>query len=116
MCDLAELVHLRECIYRRLRAWAPDTRMEQQLLTQFGSPTALTHRVTERVCYLMAVLAMDSVPGMLLDEDPGRWKDIEDTLEVVAGVFGDEIIRLRVLILEACCEGQGEAGVQTLTK
>jgi hypothetical protein len=71
--------------------------------------------VTERVCYLVAVLAMDSVPEMLLDEDPRRWKDIEDTLEAVARVFADEVIRLRVLILEACCEGQGEAGVQALT-
>jgi len=89
--------------------------MEQRLLAQFGSRAAVERQITERVCYLVATLAVDSVPEMLLDEDPRRWEHTEGTLEAVARTFPDEIARLRVLILQACCRGQGEANVQALT-
>ena len=66
-------------------------------------------------CYLVAMLAIDSVPEMLLDEDPRHWERTEGTLEAMARTFPDEIARLRVLILQARCRGQGEANVQALT-
>jgi hypothetical protein len=89
--------------------------MERRLLALFGSRAAAERQITERVCYLVAMLAMDSVPEMLLDEDPRRWEHIEGTLEAVARAFPDEITRLRGLILRACCREQGEANVQALT-
>lgn len=115
MCDFVELGPLRNRISQRLQARPQDAPMEQRLLAQFGSRPAVEHLVTERVCYLVAVLAMDGVLEMLLDEDPRGWERLESTLEAVAGVFADEIVRLRVLILQACCQEQKEADVRALT-
>ena len=115
MCDLIELGRLRSRISQRLRAWPQDAVMERQLLAQFGSRAAVERHITERVCYLVAMLAMDSVPEMLLDEDPRRWARTEGTLEAVARAFPEEIARLRGLILQDCCRGQGAANVQALT-
>lgn len=115
MCDLVELGYLRSRISQRLRAWPQDAKMERRLLAQFGSRAAVERQITERVCYLVAILAIGSVPEMLLDADPRHWEHTEGTLEAVARTFPDEIARLRVLILQACCRGQGEANVQALT-
>ena len=97
MGDVIELGHLRSRISQRLRAWPQDATMEQRLLAQYGSRAAVERHITERVCYLMAMLAMDSVPEMLLDEDPRRWEHTEGTLEAVARAFPEEITRLRGL-------------------
>ena len=71
MCDLVELGYLRSRISQRLRAWPQDAKMEQRLLAQFGSRAAVERQITERVCYLVAMLAIGSVPEMLLDEIRG---------------------------------------------
>jgi hypothetical protein len=115
MYDLVELGYLRNSISQRLRAWPQDAKMKQRLLAQFESRAAVERQITERVCYLVAMLAIDSVPEMFLDEDPPCWEHTEGTLEAVAHAFPDEIARLRVLILQACCRGQGEANVQAFT-
>jgi hypothetical protein len=109
MHELTALVSIRARISRRLREIPRDAGIEQQLWAHFGSPAEAERRVAERTCYMVAVLALDSVPEMLLTEDARRWAYTEGALEAVAHTFAEEIAQLRVLLHRACRQVHGEA-------
>jgi hypothetical protein len=88
---------------------------ERQLVRLFGSLEAVERQVAERTCYLVAMLALDSGPKMLLAEDPRRWAFTEAALEAGAHTFAEEIAQLRALLHSACREVHGEAEAQALT-
>jgi hypothetical protein len=114
MHELTTLMSLRARICHRLREMPYEAAIERQLVRLFGSLEAVERRVAERTCYLVAMLALDRVPGMLFAADPRR-AFTEEALEAVAHTFAEEITQLRALIHGACRQVHGEAEVQTLT-
>jgi hypothetical protein len=115
MHELTALVSIRARISHRLRELPRDAGIEQQLWAHFGSPAEAERQVAERTCYMVVVLAQDSVPEMLLAEDARRWMYTESALEAVAHTFAEEIAQLHAILRSACHHVHGEAEVQALT-
>ena len=115
MQELTVLASLRAHICHRLQEMPYEAETERQLVRLFGSLEAVERQVAERTCYLVAMLALDSRPKMLLAEDSRRWAFTEAALEAVAHTFAEEMAQLRALLHSACREVHGEAEVQALT-
>lgn len=115
MHELTALVSIRARISHRLREIPRNAEIEQQLWAHFGSAAEAERQVAESTCNMVAVLALDSVPEMLLAEDARRWTYTEGALEAVAHTFAEDIAQLRVLLHRACRQVDGEAEVQALT-
>jgi hypothetical protein len=113
MHERTAIMSLRARICHRLREMPYEAAIERLLARLFGSPEAVERRVAERTCYLVAMLALDRAPGMLLAADPRR-AFTEEALEAVAHTFAEEIAQLRALIHGACRQVRGEAEVQVV--
>jgi len=97
MHECTALVAIRPHICHRLREMPYDPTIERPLVRLFGTPEKAERQVAERTCYMVAMLALDSVPEMRLAEDPRRWAYTEEALEAVAHTFppaGGQLTRI----------------------